>query len=135
MHRSRQDVTTLDASANIEAGKLLPKKLGIQIPVYMGISETWKNPKYDPLALDIKLKDVLNNANAKQKDSIRSQAIDVTTIKTFNLTNVKKLKTDGKRPKFWSVSNFDFNYSYLSTQSHNPLIENDELNRRLLAGL
>ena len=36
--RSREDVYTFDLSANIDAGKLLPKKLGIQIPVYAGIS-------------------------------------------------------------------------------------------------
>ena len=54
---------------------------------------------------------------------------DVTTIKTINFTNVKKIKTDGKKPKLWSVSNFDFNYSYIITERHNPLIENDELRR------
>ena len=41
----------------------------------------------------------------------------------------RKLKTDGKRPKIWSVTNFDFNYSYIQTLSHNPLIEKDELRR------
>ncbi len=39
------------------------------------------------------------------------------------------MKTDGKRPKIWSVSNFDFNYSYIQTVTHNPLTENDELRR------
>ena len=36
--RSREDVYTFDLSANIDAGKLFPKNLGIQIPVYAGIS-------------------------------------------------------------------------------------------------
>ncbi len=67
---------------------------------------------------------------AKQRrDSIRSDAQDVTTIKTINFTNVKKLKTDGKRPKIWSASNFDLNYSFIVTERHNPLIEFDELRR------
>ncbi len=64
-----------------------------------------------------------------ERDSIKSLSQDVTTIKTINFTNVKKIKTDGKRPKPWSVSNFDFNYSYIITERHNPLIENDELRR------
>ncbi len=78
-----------------------------------------------------KQKDVLKYvADASDKDSIReSQAVDVTTIKTFNITNMKKLKTDGKRPKVWSLTNFDFNYSYIQTTMHNPLIESDELRR------
>jgi cell surface protein SprA len=127
--RSREDVYTLDASATIEAGKLLPKKLGLQIPVYAGISYRSSTPEYDPYDLDIKLREKINDADAGKKDSIRNDALDVTTIKTVNLTNVRKLKTDGKRPKIWSVTNFDFNYSYIQTLTHNPLIEKDELRR------
>jgi cell surface protein SprA len=127
--RSREDRYTFDASTTIEAGKLLPKSLGLQIPVYAGISRTSSTPEYDPYDLDIKLKDKLKTAAAANKDSIRNDAQDITTIKTINLTNVKKIKTDGKRPKFWSVTNFDFNYSYIQILSHNPLIERDELRR------
>ncbi|HEY6062200.1 MAG TPA: cell surface protein SprA [Chitinophagaceae bacterium] len=127
--RSREDRYTFDASTSIEAGKLLPKKLGLQIPVYAGISRNSSTPEYDPYDLDIKLKDKLKNANSGSKDSIRNDAQDITTIKTVNLTNVRKIKTDGKRPKFWSVTNFDFNYSYIQTLSHNPLIERDEMRR------
>lgn len=128
--RSREDVTTLDISANIEAGKLFPKKFGLQIPIYAGLSKMNSNPQYDPLDLDITLRQKLNEASGKaKKDSIRSYAQDATTIKTLNFTNVKKNKTDGKRPKFWSISNIDLNYSYISTIHHDPLIENDELTR------
>lgn len=126
--RSREDVYTVDVSASIEAGKLLPKKLGMQIPVYAGISYRSSTPEYDPYDLDIKLRNKLKDAGDK-KDSIRNDAQDITTIKTVNLTNVRKLKTDGKKPKIWSVTNFDFNYSYIQTLNHNPLIENDELRR------
>ncbi|MES1217306.1 MAG: cell surface protein SprA, partial [Bacteroidota bacterium] len=127
--RSREDLYTIDVAANIEAGKLLPQKLGIQIPVYAGISKSISTPQYDPYDLDILLKDKLKDAASSIKDSIRNDAQDVTTIKTVNLTNVRKIKTDGKRPKIWSVTNFDFNYSYLETQRHNPLIENDLIRR------
>ncbi len=126
--RAREDVYTLDVSGNIEAGKLLPKKLGIQIPVYAGYSYRTSTPEYDPYDLDIKLKDKLSDAGSK-RDSIRNDAQDITEIKTVNITNMRKIKTNGKRPKIWSVSNFDFNYSYIQTVSHNPLIENDELRR------
>jgi cell surface protein SprA len=127
--RSREDVYTVDATATIEAGKLLPKKLGMQIPVYAGISYRSSTPEYDPYDLDLDLKEKLKEAAADKRDSIRNDAQDITTIKTVNLTNVRKLKTDGKRPKIWSVTNFDFNYSYIQTLSHNPLIEKDELRR------
>lgn len=127
--RSREDVYTFDVNTSIEAGKLLPKKLGLQIPVYAGYSRTSSTPEYDPYDLDIKLKEKLKEADPNHKDSIRNESQDITTIKTFNLTNVKKLKTDGKRPMPWSVTNFDFNYSYIQTLNHNPLIERDEMRR------
>ncbi len=127
--RSREDVYTLDITGTIEASKLLPKKWGLQIPVYAGYSRTSSTPEYDPYDLDLKLKEKLKDADASHVDSIRNDAQDITTIKTFNLTNVKKLKTDGKRPMPWSVTNFDFNYSYIQTLNHNPLIERDEMRR------
>ena len=128
--RSREDLYTFDLSANIDAGKLLPKKLGIQIPVYAGISRIGSTPEYDPYDLDIKLKDKLSYTPTKQaKDSIKRNSQDITTIKTVNFTNVRKIKTDGKKPQIWSVTNFDLNYSYLETKQTNPLIENYEVRR------
>ncbi|MFN4893080.1 MAG: cell surface protein SprA [Bacteroidota bacterium] len=127
--RSREDVYTVDASLNLELGKLLPKKLGIQLPMYAAISHRSSTPEYDPYDLDLVLKQKLRLADAEKRDSIRNDAQDVTTIKTLNFTNVKKIKTDGKKPKIWSLSNFDLNYSYIQTMSHNPLIERDEMRR------
>ncbi|HEY6502827.1 MAG TPA: cell surface protein SprA [Chitinophagaceae bacterium] len=128
--RSREDVYSFDLTANIDAGKLLPKKWGIQVPFYGGLSRIASTPEYDAFDLDVKLEDKLNEMSSKQeKDSIRQLSQDITTIKTFNFTNVKKLKMDGKRPKIWSASNFDLNYSYIITEKHNPLIEHDELRR------
>ncbi len=128
--RSREDLYTFDLSANIDAGKLLPKQLGVQIPVYAGISRINSTPEYDPYDLDIKLKDKLDYTPDKSdKDSIRRNAQDITTVKTLNFTNVKKVKTDGKQPKVWSLTNFDFNYSYLQTTQTNPLIANYEMRR------
>lgn len=128
--RSREDHYTFDLSANIDAGKLLPKNWGIQIPVYGGYSRISITPEYDPYDLDIKLDYKLDaTSNKDDRDSIQNNAQDITTIKTLNFTNVRKLKTDGKRPKIWSVTNFDLNYSYIETNQHNPLIENYEMKR------
>jgi cell surface protein SprA len=128
--RSREDLYTFDLSANIDAGKLLPRSLGIQIPVYAGVSRITSTPEYDPYDLDIRLKDKLSYTPTKEaRDSIRTIAQDITTIKTVNFTNVKKNKTDGKQPKIWSITNIDLNYSYIETQQQNPLIDNYEMRR------
>ncbi|MBS1974217.1 MAG: cell surface protein SprA, partial [Bacteroidetes bacterium] len=125
--RSFNDVTQFDAAANMELGKLLPKKIGISIPTYASISKTTSSPLYDPFDLDIALKDKINNAPASLRDSIREQAIDASTIKTLNFTNVRKLNTNGKRPKLWSLQNFDFSYSYTQMEHHNEVAVEDEL--------
>jgi cell surface protein SprA len=62
-------------------------------------------------------------------DSIRNDAIDQTTIKTLNFTNVKKNKTNGKKPKLWDISNIDLNYSYIHQQRSNPIIELEDITR------
>jgi cell surface protein SprA len=127
--RSREDIYSADASLTIEAGKLLPQKLGLQIPLYAGISHRSSTPEYDPYDLDIDLRAKLRDADRSKRDSIRTDAQDVSTIKTFNLTNVKVAPREGKQAKPWSASNFDVTYSYIQTRSHNPLLESDELTR------
>jgi cell surface protein SprA len=127
--RSREDDYQFDVATNLDFGKLLPKKAAIQIPVYAGINRTSSTPEYDPYDQDIKLKEKLKESVGKDRDSIRNNAEDITTTKTFTLTNVKKNRTGTGKPKLWDVSNLDFNYSYISMNHHNPLIENEELRR------
>jgi cell surface protein SprA len=125
--RSRDNFTQFDISTNIEAGKLLPKKAGISIPVYAGYSQTISTPEYDAYDQDVKLKDKLKSAAKSQRDSIKNDAVDFQSTTTVNFTNVRKNKTNNKKSKIYDVSNFDVSYSYLKTKSHTPLIENNEV--------
>jgi cell surface protein SprA len=127
--RSREDFTQFDMAATLELGKLLPQKAGMSIPFYASVSRTVTSPEYDPYDLDIKLKDKLDIADLADRDSIRNDAVDVKTIKTFNFTNVKKMNTSGKPQKIWSIENFDISYSYYKEEQHNPLIELNSLTR------
>ncbi|MBE7171245.1 MAG: cell surface protein SprA [Williamsia sp.] len=125
--RAREDLTQFDLATQLELGKLLPRKAAISIPVYAGVSQTVSTPEYDPYDLDIKLDDKIKGAPSDKRDSIRNDAIDITTIKTVTFTNVKKANTTGKKQKIWSIENFDINYSYTKSEHHNPLIESDEV--------
>jgi cell surface protein SprA len=127
--RYRDNFTQFDVSANLEMGKLLPKKLGISIPVFASYSQTVSMPEYDPYDGDVELKRKLRNADPSKRDSIRNDAIDFTSTKTLNFTNVRVNKTNGKKPKIYDISNFDLSYSYIKTVAHNPLIENNEVTR------
>ena len=127
--RYRDNLTQFDVSANLELGKLLPKKAAISIPVFASYSQTLSTPEYDPYDLDIKLKDKLKTADKSKKDSIKKDAVDFTSTTTINFTNVRKNRTGTKKPKIYDISNFDLSYSYLKTKSHSPLIENNEVTR------
>ncbi len=127
--RSKEDFTQFDAAANMQLGKLLPRGAGIEIPVYASISQTIRTPEFDPYDQDIKLKDKLGAASGNAKDSIRTAAIDITTIKTINFTNVRKAPVEGKKQQIWSLSNFDLNYSYTSITAHSPLVESNEIKK------
>ncbi len=117
--RNKEEMMQYDVSTNLELGKFFPKKAGVQIPMYAGISEMILNPQYNPLDPDIELKAALNNAkNKKERDNIKSRSQDRTTRKSLNFTNVKINKQGGK-PHFYSVSNLSANYSYSEINSHN----------------
>jgi cell surface protein SprA len=128
--RSRETFSQFDVSTNLDLGKMLPRSSGIQIPVYASYNKTVSTPEYDPYDLDVKLQDKLNSTSSKQNaDSIRRDAIDETTIKTINFTNVKKNKTNGKAPQPWDISNIDLNYSFTHQQTTNPIIELEDVKR------
>jgi cell surface protein SprA len=128
--RYRDNFTQFDVSANMELGKLLPKKAAISLPMFASYTQAISKPEYDPYDMDIKLNDKLKTATSKtQRDSIKNDAIDFTSTTTVNFTNVRKNRTGTKKPKVYDISNFDVSYSYLNTKKHNPLIESDEVTK------
>ena len=130
--RARENFKQFDVAANLEMGKLFPKFLNLSIPMYASLNQTIRTPEYDPYDLDIKLKDKLITAGNKS-DSIRAVALDKTTIKTLNFTNVR-LMPSGKKLRLWSLSNFDVSYSFIKFEQSSPLIiKNDVVKHR--AGL
>ncbi|RYG42004.1 MAG: cell surface protein SprA, partial [Chitinophagaceae bacterium] len=127
--RYRDNFVQFDVAANLELGKLVPKNVGMSIPVYASYSQTVSTPEYDPYDMDIKLKDKLRSSPRSQRDSIRETAVDFVSVKTLNFTNVRKNKTNGKKPKIYDVENLDVSYSFIQTLAHSPLIEKNEVTR------
>ncbi len=125
--RYRDNFYQFDVSANLEFGKLLPKKAALSIPVFASYSQSVSTPEYDPYDLDVKLKDKLKTLSGDAKDSVRNNAIEFNSTTTVNFTNVRKNRTSTKAPKIYDISNFDVSYSYLKIKSHTPLIENNEV--------
>jgi len=123
--RAMDDLVELDLSANLELGKFFPEKAQVKIPLYLGYSESKSSPKYNPLDPDIKMKDALNRAGGKsERDSLKSLTEDLTTRKSFNLTNMKidKSSKSGK-PKIYDPTNFSLTYSYNELMKRNINVE------------
>ena len=129
--RFRDDFYQYNAATNVNVGKLLPRKWGVQLPLFVGYAENISNPQYDPYDLDVKYKDKLNTArDAAERDSLRKIAQDYTSITSFNLSNVRILGNPDKATATtmpWSVKNFDVNYAYNKQFKRNPIVESDEL--------
>lgn len=119
--RAKENLLQFDAAASIDAGKLMPKQARISLPVYASINRTILTPQFDPYDLDVRYKDKLNAAAKDKRDSIRNAALDQTTIKTINFTNVRILPGKSK-PGLLNISNFDFSYSYSQITQTNPVI-------------
>ncbi len=89
--RQREEIIQYDVSTNLELGKLLPEKSGLKLPFYAQYSNITKNPEYDPYDLDIKLKDkVRDEPDPSKKQEIKDMAQDVTIVRGYNFTNVRK---------------------------------------------
>ncbi|HET7114904.1 MAG TPA: cell surface protein SprA, partial [Hanamia sp.] len=128
--RFKDNFVQFDAAANLELGKLLPKKAALSIPFYASLSKTISSPQYDPFDGDITLKQKIKESPKSERDSIRQNAIDFASIKTISFTNVHKNRTGNKKPQLWDIENFDFSYTYTKTEAHNPLIEYNNVTRQ-----
>ena len=123
--RAQEQVVQYDITSNFELGKFFPEEAGVNIPMYLGYSEGFINPKYNPLDPDVPLTDALNKAETKQeRDSIKNVSQDYTRRKSLNFTNVQVAPVNSK-PRFYSPSNFSVSYSFSEIYSRNINTEFD----------
>lgn len=138
VERTRDNLVEYNASTNLELGKFLPEKTGVSIPMYAGISQSISTPQYDPYDTDVKMKQRLDSIRLFHgTDSARldrKQRQTATKIKSFNLTNVRKNRTNTERkPKPWDIENVNVTYSYTNTESRDPIIEQNKEVRHFTA--
>jgi cell surface protein SprA len=81
--RSRETIRGIDANGTIQIGKLLPQKLGISLPMYVGYSEQVSTPQYDPLSPDIKLEDLELTPERLNKTQ------EVNRLRSINFSSIK----------------------------------------------
>ncbi len=123
--RSLEDVMQYDVVTNLNAGQLLPKKWGVQLPLNYSIGEQSITPKFDPLYEDVELDTSLDNAaDQEQRDQIEDYAIDYTKRQSFNAIGVRKERTNtDRKPMPYDIENLTFSYSYSQTDHKDFEIE------------
>ncbi|OWY23068.1 cell surface protein SprA [Sphingobacteriales bacterium UPWRP_1] len=126
--RYRDLLLQYDASANLEMGKLLPKNAAIRIPVYAGVSKSVSTPQYDPYDTDIltkrNIQEIESRYGADSAKVARQNRQTSTSIKSINVTNMRKERTNSTRaPMPYDVENFTFTYAYTETENSDPIIE------------
>ncbi|MCW0482681.1 cell surface protein SprA [Gaoshiqia sediminis] len=112
--RAMDALTEFDISSSLELGKFFPKEAQVRIPLYVGVSRSVSNPKYNPLDPDVTMKDALRRSGSSaEKDSIKKVAQDFSTRKSIVLNNVKvdKVSKSGK-PRLYDPANFSVSYSF-----------------------
>ncbi|MDQ3016632.1 MAG: cell surface protein SprA, partial [Bacteroidota bacterium] len=126
--RSRESITQMDFSTNLQLGKFFGNESKLQIPFYYQYSQTMRNPKYDALDLDLLLKEKLRSvSDANSRDSIKEQSQDFSSLSQISFTNVRKERSGQGTPMPWDISNFTGSYSYSKANIHNEVVEKDEL--------
>lgn len=128
--RAREETLAYDMTTNLELGKFLPEESGIRIPFFAQYSKSTATPQYDPYDKDLTLAESLETADTpEERAEIKERALDVTEIKSWNITNLRKERTAAAgaddKPKPWDIENFDLTYAYTNTNRHNPIIERD----------
>lgn len=122
--RSREDIKQYDIVTNMNLGKLLPKKWGINLPFNYAVGEEKITPEYDPFNQDIRLDQLLDNtADAAARNNIESRAIDYTKRKSINFIGVKKERGAEQKPHFYDPENLTLSYSFNETEHHDYEIE------------
>jgi len=123
--RSREDSKQYDIVTNVNLGKLLPPKWGINLPFNYAVGEQIITPEYDPFYQDLKLKDVINEAPTQaQKEAIKKRAEDFTKRTSINFIGVRKERKDNQKPHFYDPENLTLSYSYNEMQHRDFEVEN-----------
>jgi len=98
--QERQQETKMgfDANSTVQVGKFFPERWGVQLPMYVGYSETVQTPKYSPLQPDVILTDVPNVDRRLKK---KSQTY--TKLRSINFSEIrvvpKKDESGAEKPE------------------------------------
>lgn len=133
--RQRETIFGWDGSTSFELGKFFPDKWGVKLPMFLGYSESFINPQFDPLNPDILWKMSASDMTPEQKLAYKQKSQNYTKRRSLNFTNVKieRKKKDAK-PMPWSIANWSATYAY-NEQYHRDINVEHNTNKTWRGGL
>ncbi|GGD33742.1 T9SS outer membrane translocon Sov/SprA [Flavobacterium orientale] len=133
--RSREDMKQYDIVTNVNFGKFLPNKWGLNLPFNYAIGEQIITPEYDPFNQDIRLEQLLDvTPDAAERENIRSRAIDYTKRKSINFIGVRKDRGPEQKPRVYDVENLTLSHSFNQVERHDFEIE-DYIDKQTRTGV
>lgn len=125
--RTREEIFEYNISANITLDKFIPEKAGIKIPMYISYENRHITPKFDPLDPDIPLDASLQSIpDAKNRAEYKAIVQDRTERTSFNLTNVRKVKTkENAKKHIYDIENISLTYAYSDMKHTNVTTESN----------
>ena len=122
--RSRKDAIQYNVVTNLNVGKLLPKKWGINLPMNYAVGEEIITPEYDPFNQDIRLNQLLDVTTSEvERDNIRRRAQEYTKNTSINFIGVRKERGAEQKSRVYDPENLTLSYSLNETQKHDFEIE------------
>lgn len=128
--RARETTAEWGIGGNVALDKLLPRQLGLRIPLFASYEKLTVTPRFNPLDPDTRLDISLQKFgdNPELKEAYRKQVIDQTVKRSINFTNVQKVKTNPEaNSHFYDISNLSFTYAYSDVTRSNVNIESYSL--------
>lgn len=123
--RSREDLKQYNVTTNVNLGKLLPPKWGVNLPFNFSRGEEITTPQYDPFYQDIELEQLINETQDEAaKENMRRRAVDYTKRTSVNLIGVRKERAPEQKQRIYDPENLTLSYSYNEVNRHNYELEN-----------
>ncbi|MES2732182.1 MAG: cell surface protein SprA [Bacteroidota bacterium] len=124
--RARATTAIWGIAGNVALDKLLPKQLGLRLPMFASYESQTITPRFNPLDPDTRLDISLQKFgdDEERKRNYRSLVVDQTTKRSINFTNIQKvkMKADAKS-HFYDIENLSFTYAYSDITRSNINIE------------
>lgn len=118
--RSREDMTRYDVTGQFSMGKFLPKKWGIEIPLYVSYGEQFITPQFNPLEPDVRSRNFIESFNQeKQRDSVKNVFLNYNRTRSISVNGLRKIRTNNtKKQHIWDIENFSLSYAFNEVYAH-----------------